>query len=243
MAMLSAVACAWMLNDTAFKGMGGAAGILERESPVKMVSADIRIKLPSCIVEVNYVFKNTSNKALDVPMGFPEEAVDPDGLRGHSWFKSFQTWVDGKPVNAKVVKLADFSDSVSGGYTRNWWTKQVHFKAGQTVRVRNIYETQPGYQTPGAYFMYIVNTAQNWKGNIDRLRMEVNVDGLPKDSFFNVPWKPHKRKGNTVMWFWEDVEAYGTYDLTVRWPEKDTPAEVLDGWASQGGEVVLKTQP
>jgi len=241
--MLNAVAMALVVNDTAFYGMGGAAGVLKGESPVKMVSADIRINIPSCEVEVNYIFRNTTNKAIEVSMGFPEEAVELGGLKGKTWFKKFETWVDGKPLKTKMVKLEEYSDSIDGGYTRNWWTKEVRFGAGQTRRLRNRYVTQPGYQTPGPFFLYLVNTAENWNGQVDKLRIELNVDEFPKDSFFNVPWKPHKRHGNTVMWFWEGVEPSGRFDLTVRWPGDGLPDEVLAGWEASGGEVVLKTLP
>lgn len=219
-----------VLNDTAFYGMGGAAGVLKGESPVKMVSADIRIQIPSCVVEVNYVFKNITQEAVDVPMGFPEEAVEPGGLTGKTWFKKFETWVDGVPIKPKMVKLEEFSDSIEGGYTRNWWTKEVKFGAGQSRRVRNRYVTQPGYQTPGAYFVYLVNTAENWNGKVDRLRIEVDASGFAKGTVFTVPWRVHKRVGDRVMWFWEDVEPAGRFDLTMRWPSDPGDREYMASW-------------
>ncbi len=79
--------------------------MMHGNTPVQMVSADIRIKIPSCEVEVNYVFENTSDKKTAAQMGFPEESVKPENSKQKTWFKSFDSWVDGKEIAGRVAPV------------------------------------------------------------------------------------------------------------------------------------------
>ncbi|MDI9639485.1 hypothetical protein QPK87_18730 [Kamptonema cortianum] len=234
--MFMALSVLLAVNDTYFAGQGGSATALGSMTEVRMIDADIRVKVPTCEVTVTYTFKN-EGAATTVTMGFPEEGIDSylDGGR-KTWFKKFESLVDGKLVSVTAVKDDD-PDRESYGY-KVWWTKKVEFAPGQTRKVVNRYISQPGSDTsPRKFLQYITRTAQTWMGDIKKLRIEFDCSGLPAKTRYAAVPHPHKRTNDTLKWFWENFEPTEDHDVLVAWEpspgfyDKDfaDPKEILGG--------------
>lgn len=205
---------------------------------VEMVSADIKIKVPSCEVTVTYSFKN-SGKKESVTMGFPEEGYDAYlDAKQKTWFKSFKSWVDGQAVPVLVQKIDDPESDPDFGY-KVWWVKKMDFDAGQTRSVKNVYVSQPGGDTvPRHFFEYIVHTAKTWKGPIGKLRLEVDTSGLKKGTRYAFVTKPHKVDGSKFAWFWTNFEPTTENDMMVSWQHSDYDYGASPDWKTiLGGEV------
>lgn len=228
-----------VMNDTSFSARSGNPRPMEGETPVEMVSADIRVKVPSCEVTVTYSFRNTGTKKVTATMGFPEEGYDAYlDAENRTWFKSFKSWVDGKPVDALVQKVVDESVDADMGY-KVWWVKRVDFAAGQTRTVKNVYVSQPGGDTlPREFFEYIVHTARTWKGPIGKLRLEVDASGLKKGTRYGLMSQPLKSTGDVHAWFWEKFEPSEANNLMVAWPRGDFDYPADMDWKAALGPVV-----
>ncbi|MBS1711917.1 MAG: DUF4424 family protein [Armatimonadetes bacterium] len=214
---MTSFALALILNDTSFSAVSGTPRPMGNTSAVEMVSADIRIKVPSCEVTVVYKFRNTGKKE-SVTMGFPEEGQDAYlDSKQKTWFKSFKSWVDGKPTPVLVQKVDDPSVESDLGY-KVWWVKKVDFEPGQTRTVKNEYASNYGTDAnPRRFFQYIVHTARTWKGPIGQLRIEVDTSGFVRGTHFGLPKKPHKVTGTKFAWFYTEIEPTEADDIAVYW--------------------------
>ncbi len=198
---------------------------------VQMVSADIKIKVPSCAVTVTYLFHNTSKRTTTVTMGFPEEGYDASLDEQKTWFKSFKSWIDGVETQVMAKRVNDKDFDPDFGY-KVWWVKDVSFKAGQSRIVANAYVSQPGSSAmPNKFFEYIVHTAKNWKGNVKKLRLELDVSALKSGTRYSVYTTPNKVEGNKLAWFWENFEPSEANDLNVAWPHPEFEYPVNTDWA------------
>lgn len=236
--MTSLVAAALVLNDTSFSARSGNPKPMNGVTSVEMVSADIRVKIPSCEVTVTYSFKNSSDRKETAIMGFPEEGYDAYlDSKQKTWFKSFKSWVDGKPTPVLVQKIDDPSHDPDFGYSV-WWVKSIDFKAGQVRSVKNVYVSQPGGDTmPRDFFEYIVHTAKSWKGPIGKIRLELDASGLPKGTRYASKAKPHKVEGDKLAWYWTNLEPDETNNLWVSWESKGFDYSFSDMKVVLGGEV------
>ncbi len=238
--MTSLMVAALVLNDTAFSARSGNPKPMEGDTPVEMLSADIRVKVPSCEVTVTYSFRNSSGKKVTATMGFPEEGYDAFlDSQNKTWFKSFKSWVDGKPTNVLVQKVNDDSVDPDMGYSV-WWVKRIDFAAGQTRTVKNVYVSQPGGDTaPREFFEYIVHTARTWKGPIGKLRLEVDASGLKKGTRYGLMAKPLKSSGDVHAWYWEKFEPTEANNLMVAWPRGDFDYPAETDWKTVLGPAVF----
>lgn len=203
---------------------------------VEMVSADIRIRVPECAVTVTYKFKNTA-KRTTVTMGFPEEGQDAYLDAQHkTWFKSFKSWVDGKPTPALVQKVDDPDVDADLGY-KVWWVKKVDFAEGQTRTVKNEYVSQHGSDAvPRHFFQYIVHTARTWKGPIGQLRIEFDTSGFGMGTHYGFGMKPHKTTGSTHAWYWANFEPTEENDIAVFWQHPEYEYGDSPDWRQILGE-------
>ncbi|MBX3114229.1 MAG: DUF4424 family protein [Fimbriimonadaceae bacterium] len=218
--MFSFLVASVLLNDSSFSAQSGNPKPMASTN-VQMVSADIKVKIPSCEVMVTYQFHNTTNKATTVTMAFPEEGYDASLENKKTWFKCFKSWIDGVETEVIAKRVDDKDYDPDFGY-KVWWVKDVPFKANQSRIVANTYVSQPGSSAmPDKFFAYIVHTAKNWKGNVKKLRLELDVSGLPKGKHFAVQSKPNKITGNKLAWFWENFEPSTQNDLFVQWPHPE----------------------
>jgi hypothetical protein len=190
---------------------------------------------------VTYKFKNTANRSLTALMGFPEEGYDAYlDDKTKTRFKSFQSWVDGQPVD--VFARSQKGDSVEAdmGYSV-WWMKEVPFKAGQTRTVKNVYVSEPGGTSmPSMLFMYLVHTARNWKDKISHLRLEVDAGGFKPGVHYAFGLKPSKSSGDVHAWYWADLEPTLDHNLNASWEHPEFEyGETTDWLALLSGHVFV----
>ncbi|MCB0825964.1 MAG: DUF4424 family protein [Armatimonadetes bacterium] len=206
-----------LFNDTSFSGQGGSAAEFNKQTPIRMESADIRISVPDCKVKVTYKFRNTSSKAFSSKMGFPEEGWDAfleDGRK--TYFKYFISTVDGVKVTTKPM-IVDDEEITDMGY-KVWWMKDVQFAANQTRTVVNEYQTQPGTNTfPTHFLQYIAHTADTWNGQVGSIRYELDVTGLPAGTRYGFDMPGSRKEGNKHLWYFTKLEPTTDHDLSVSW--------------------------
>jgi hypothetical protein len=81
-------------------------------------------------IQVDYVFTNTSQKDLTVPIAFPMPPMY-FGYSDHGEMTDFKLWVDGKPIKTerKLVVLLDGATDVSKKMAEYGWSEKelIHF--------------------------------------------------------------------------------------------------------------------
>jgi hypothetical protein len=75
-------------------------------------------------ITVDYVFNNTSQQDLVVPIAFPMPAMY-FGSSDHGEIKDFKLWVDGKPIKTerKLVILLDGKTDISKKVAESGWSE------------------------------------------------------------------------------------------------------------------------
>jgi len=129
-------------------------------------------------VSCDFWFKN-DGPATDIHMGFPDDGNQNEEIEDKatpkSNFMSFRSWVDGKEVPMKL----EF-----GAESYGWHVKDVHFADGQSIHVKDVYETATGSgiaysvkdQGVAQWARYVVHTGSSWKGNIGETTIVVTYD-------------------------------------------------------------------
>ena len=136
-------------------------------------------------VDVSYVFKNLSNKAVTVQMGFPEECGgscyidDPefksDNIGTYENYKllDFKAYDDDKDYSITFKKDDDSS------LDKNWYTYEVKFAPGEEKKITNSYWIVPfSYKSGVRWFDYILETGASWKGVIESVDVFLNFDDV-----------------------------------------------------------------
>lgn len=169
-------------SDVSF---GGSPRMLSGQTTVTMRSELVTVDIgPDHVhVDCSFIFKN-NGPACTVRMGFPDDGrggADPSEREPGSplkpTFSAFKSYVDGAPVDTSLVQDANNSGDL-------WHVKIVHFDSGQTVNVRDIYETEvgssvdtaPNYQGGTYQVFYVLHTGSSWHGNIGRAEIVVHMD-------------------------------------------------------------------
>lgn len=208
------------LADDADISFGGSPRMLSGKTTVVMQSEVVTMTVGSETVDVDcrFVFRN-DGPGCTVRMGFPDSgrgASDPTeyesetGKKSNGTFRSFVSYVDGKPVSTSIDR-----DSESKGDL--WHTKVVHFDRGQTVNVRDVYRTivssqvnvSPGYQGGNYSTFYVLHTGASWAGKIGRAEVIVHMKrsaGIRLRSYasagnpdpYKIAWS--KYPSGTVLW-------------------------------------------
>ncbi len=87
-------------DEASVTGVGGTIQVLKAHPSVKMVSADVLVRVTDpgdkTSVSCSFTLQNLG-RATTVEMGFPEEAKDREG------FVSFASWVDGRPWKCRTT--------------------------------------------------------------------------------------------------------------------------------------------
>lgn len=168
---------------------GGSPKLLKSHPSVSMKSETIRMHVGQDVVTVDcrFVFRN-NGPATTVRMGFPDEAAgeqarevgDVDEQGREIWkttpprsnFKSFKSYVDGKPVKTTLIRANQPSHF--------WHAKVVRFPARSTRIVRDVYTVDVGGQiTADSYIhqaSYILHTGASWNGPIGYSEVIVTFD-------------------------------------------------------------------
>jgi hypothetical protein len=171
---------AWA-NDFSFGGAGADLVPLE-ETRVQMVSEDIRLEYgldpdtnrrfrEQWKVKAQYVFKNTSQKAVTLQVGFPELRCDQeyDCPEGWNEFQNLRTLVDGVEVQHRQGTLSKQHEWQP--FLGVIWLYQITFPAGHQVKVEHTYTVNASNN--GIYSWvagYVTRTGAKWAGTITRAR-------------------------------------------------------------------------
>ncbi|MBS1715072.1 MAG: DUF4424 family protein [Armatimonadetes bacterium] len=208
------ILAAW--NDGAVVGVGGTVTALDEGTRVRMASELVTIDYAKRKVSTDFVFRN-DGEATTVLMGFPEEGggdIQIPTAPRKTYFESFSSWVDGKPVET-ALKVAE--SNADEQFYKQWWTKSVVFEAGQTRRVRNEYVTQYGSNTMSIdWLTYVLGTGRTWAGTIGSAKVVADISGVPKGSFVVSNPKYHRRSGNKIVWEFRDFEPEElTFEVSI----------------------------
>ena len=165
-------------NDSAL-AYGGSPKMLKGHPTVSMKSEHVRIEVgeENSVVDCKFVFVNNGS-TCKVRMGFPDSGSgesDPDA-EGQvnppkGTFKSFQSWVAGKPVKTRVIRADTQGDF--------WHVKTVTFPANRTLVVRDRYVVEVGgsvgFDVPMSvqWTSYVLHTGSSWHGPIGRSVVDV----------------------------------------------------------------------
>lgn len=185
-------------NDTAFGG-SGATPMPIGQPEIAMVSERIVINGVDIgdergegrwEVSCDYTFRNTSDKAVKLTVGFPfpvneeESAVSiPKGKKAHTGeplVYDFKVSVDGRSVQARQSKIAPNPEA--GQYYRRAYLWDMEFKPGGTVQVHHEYTTGVTWDVMAySWAHYVLRTGANWKGEkIGSAHLEVVPNELVK---------------------------------------------------------------
>jgi len=186
-------------NDTAWGGTPGNLFPIQT-TEVEMVEEHVILqqnsKQNSWDISVEFSFKNTSDKPVELTMGFPFFVVDEDNEGG-----DFNQPKGSKPLKQNDPVVWDFSNTIDGVSTKfkkqevklnekhpdlyyKWaYVWPMKFKAGQTIKVVNKYRQGITADSSGHILPnYILMTGGMWKGGkIGRSRIDIlgDDDAIP----------------------------------------------------------------
>lgn len=164
--------------------------------------------------EVQYVFMNHSDEAVEVLMGFPEQ----DGYTEDYGLHDFQAQYLGEDDYYHDLELG-FVDN-SSDYTKpSWYTKSFTFPPGPTVFVNRYWTLASSYKGPFSWVEYTLETGASWAGVIEAAEIVVNLkDGLevydveglnPQVGFV---YRPNQKQ---IRWTLENIEPTASDDIFV----------------------------
>jgi hypothetical protein len=202
-------------DDGDIEGVGGSIKLLKGHKTIRMVSEDVRIKLPEGTVRATFVFRN-EGPATSVKMGFPESGNNAStSSKTRTRFGYFRSYVDGQRF--KVKREGNLARDMEGDY-HTWWTKSLRFGKHQTRVVVNEYQGGFGGDTSNdAYFNYVLSTGASWKGKIGRARITVDVAGLGRVSGLTGGPEGYTRRNHKFSWDLRNLEPSADDDVYVRW--------------------------
>jgi hypothetical protein len=195
---------------------GGSVQLMDRKpSNVRMVSESVDMKLGAwgaktgwpVFVRCQFFLKN-NGPATDVTVGFPEHlTASYDGALGEK-IKNFKSWVDGTPAVTKYTHLIPPKRKhvhEKQDY-KAWYVAKVHFDAGQTRRVDDVYSSRlGGYDRPGwpcnqNLMGYTLQTGASWQGTVGSAVVKADLSDV--GNFFDITaWpKGFARLGNVYTW-------------------------------------------
>jgi hypothetical protein len=227
-------------DDTAFGGSGSAPTPIGQPD-IEMVSEKVVINGHDVgdergegrwNVSCDFTFKNTSDKPIELKVGFPFPVREEDGAvsipkgrkagRGDPLVYDFKVSVNGKPVMAKRTKIK--ANIEKGQYYRDAYIWNMKFAPNETVKVHHDYVTGVTWDVMGySWASYVLKTGGNWKGGrIGSARIEVIPNALvrlcnklEKDADWLVP----KPKGLKVVGKGKDKKF--VWDLKRYKPDDD----------------------
>lgn len=200
-----------LANDAAVSGIGGTVELMDEHPTVVMESERVEIGVKSDLVDVttSFVFRN-EGPPVQVKMGFPErgwgEARKPE-------FKSFEAWVDGKPVKVDTTAWED-----TGVRWSRWRMKTVSFGFNQRREVANHYTASTGRVTDGSKFVtYILTTGKSWKGPVGKADVVIDISDISDYQTIRRSPEGYVRDGNLIKWHFESFEPESEINLSYAW--------------------------
>lgn len=204
-------------NDGRIVGVGGRWQFLKDEkTSVRMVREWIkmRVRADKYKVEATFIFHN-DDKATRVEMGFPETGggvdINEKYFKNHSGFNSFSSWIDGRRVHVKRVKVQTSSED----YTA-FWKKSVTFGEGQTRRVLVEYSSEPGGDSSGFSWVTYNFTGGNWKDKVESSDITVSFEDDAVGAWVISSTTGLKQSGTRLSRRWENWQAEHSFDVSMR---------------------------
>jgi len=215
---LAMVACSGA-DDTAVQGVGGNIRMMKGHPTIRMVSENVRVKLPEATVRAVFVFHN-DGPATTVKIGFPESgAATGTHNRRRTLFGYFRSYLDGQRLKVKREGSLDVDEDNS---YHVWWTKSVHFGRYQTRVIVDEYQGGIGGDTSNhAFFTYVMSTGASWKGAIGKADITVDARGLGLVSDLAAAPEGDRRRGKVFHWLMDDIKPDEDDDIHLNW---------WDGW-------------
>jgi len=202
-------------------------------------------------VEVVYNFLNTTDSAVTVSMGFPEDCGWDCWMDTSDWVPSSgdQLWESYKLFDFEALDGVESLDITFRNELEaeteymNWYLYDVEFDAGEEKEIVNTYWMMPFSYRTGQWFYYILETGASWKGVIEQVDIYVNFNGdftvygvndvSPSGYVFDVG-------ANSVEWHFENLEPTADDELYLGYAPPDVmdymcmfmPEEDADGDAS-----------
>jgi hypothetical protein len=169
---VASITCA-RANDS-YLPAGGSPSKMTSHRSISMQREYVRLAIGKKLVTVDceFTFRNTG-RACQVRMGFPDQQGkgEPDTKATRKgFFRSFNSWVDGRWVRTKVVP-SDEPGEV-------WHVKDMRFPARATLEVRDRYTVDVGRRvgedsTVARVAQYVLHTGSSWRGAIGRTVVDV----------------------------------------------------------------------
>jgi len=226
---------------------GGALQPMQSHPSVRMVSEIVDVKLGGSRGSIGYVyvrcqfeFRN-EGPAQDVVMAFPENSSGYGDSSATERLKGFKSWVDDKPVQVNYRPSAKNGTFGIAKLYKAWYVKTVHFNAGQTRKVVDMYASGPGVSDAGGLprdygFTYVLRTGASWKRPIGKAT--INVDTSAAGGFYAVKASPKgcKMKGDKYTWVMSNFEPKQdiSLSLSLKKPLLDgKPVRDMNYWISE----------
>ncbi|MDY0385283.1 NADase-type glycan-binding domain-containing protein [Trichlorobacter sp.] len=224
--------------DTAsITGATGGQIRINNNSYVRMVDESINITIHKDFIEfdINYSFKNISDKPLQVEMGFPEQP----GEFTQTLYNFFAS-SDNNPIKVKFVSVdANKLDTTKG--LLNWYTYTVQFKPNQLRKISNRYWVYATEYRGLRSFSYIMRTGASWKGTIGKIQITAKLDeGLvyagKRLARSGIVIEPDgfsmDSSGKTLAWTFTDLKPDAAHDVQIFYELEGLPFMAMTDQAS-----------
>ncbi len=190
------------------------------EDDISMEEETVVVDLTKNTARCEFHFYN-SGEDKTILMGFPGVLTDNSDHTGpvNLTVHNFKAYIDGKQVAIKKEKNTVRNDPEKP-YDKfsEWFTFEVHLKAGKSVTVKNTYSFYPTYDSMSfIYSGYVMRTGAAWKGNIGKAKVTFKLGDMKPYYITDLYPGKFRFAGNELIWENSDFEP--TYDLNVTYNE------------------------
>ncbi len=221
---------AWS-NDTAYFGSADTVVPINSKQ-IRMVRESIRIRYAGnkfddrWYVDCRFEFRNTSEDAVTVLMGFPDNYINYPNEKTKQWtIRNFKASVNAATVAVEHRVIDHSKESLLLQNEDGAYVWSVEFKPGETIILNNSYDTGATESPPQFNFVYVVETGARWQGTIERAEFEIDLSAIPYSPFFTITPAP------------KEISA-GMYKLRFENFKPDFNVHIKGGHIQQGGESI-----
>ena len=178
--------------------------------------------------DITYTFKNISEEAVDIKMGFPEfcdyecrDSSSRDKLQDFKTFKKQNNkWEEiavEKQAGTEELQINEYDSEVP-----NWYVSELTFPPGNT-EIKNTYWAIPNsYKAGMSWTNYTLSTGSSWKNSIESAKIVVTFHGgitvhdLDKAAPAGYEFDP---SFNQVKWHFTDFEPGATDNIKIQYTD------------------------
>lgn len=201
-------------DDANIGGYGNTVKILNnKDVQMKNEIINIFVSSTSTNVEIIYNFVNTSNKQIEVTMGFPEKM---DGNYTDSYkLNNFSVFEKNKIIE---TNYRNSEEAVTPDV--NWYIHTSSFEPNEKKEVINKYWINNSAWSGGSWFNYVLETGASWKNKIEKV--DIHVYFLEDISIYDVrSVKPANffinEENQAIEWHIRDIEPTKDDNLHISW--------------------------